>query len=96
MELPIAGVVSVIDNGKAAVGLSAMQMNALGVGRGLVILEFEGQRCAAKVWNAFGPDHLPGAAQIRITNSVARELGCGIDDEIKFVEVVTANLPVTV
>jgi hypothetical protein len=96
MELPIAGIVIIIDNGEPGVGLSAMQMDALGVGRGVVLLEFSGRTCEAKVWNAYGPDSLRGASHVRITNSVARKLGCGIDDEIKFVRVVTPNLPVNV
>jgi hypothetical protein len=96
IPLPIFGIVSVIDRGNPGVGLSAMQMYALGVRRGMVLLEFNGRTCESKVWNAYGPNATGHPAEIRITNSVARILHCGIDDEVRFVKVLTPNLPTNV
>jgi len=97
MQLPILGRVAIIDRGNPGVGLSAMQMDALGVGRGKVLLRFGNRTCEAKVWNACGPAAIRGGHdRIRITQGAARKLGCTLEDEIEFVQVLVHNLPVEV
>lgn len=95
-ELPIVGKVAVIDNGEPAVGLSAMQLNTLDINSGIVELRFGDKTCEAKVWNACGMDSTEGHDAIRITDGVAKLLGCKKGDDIYFLKIVAHTLPVNI
>ena len=97
LPLPVRASVAIIDQGGSAVGLSAVQFDALGVGNGIVRLARATARCDAKVWNACGisiPSVTPNASA-SLTPST-EELGCSEGDEIDFIEVVVRNLPVRI
>lgn len=93
LPLPIKAKVAVIDHGGHAVGLSAMQLDALGIHSGVVRLRHGNNFTNAKVWNAFGTNYVADPESIRITDSVAATLGCSVHDEIEFVEATARNFP---
>jgi hypothetical protein len=94
--LPITGKVVVIDQGEPAVGLSAMQLDALDIHSGVVRLKFGKKTCEAKVWNAYGMNSTNGYDTVRITDGVANALGCKVGDDIDFVKIIAHTLPVKV
>lgn len=96
LELPITGKIAVIDHGEPAVGLSAMQLNALDIHSGIVKMEFRGKTCEAKVWNACGMNATKGDDTIRLSDGAAKMLGCKVGDNIDFVKIVARTLPVNV
>ncbi|HUZ92392.1 MAG TPA: hypothetical protein VNG29_00130 [Candidatus Paceibacterota bacterium] len=96
LPLPIKAKVVIVDQGSPAVGLSAIQLNALGVGNGIVRRRYGDRQCEAKTWNAFGGNSLNDYEGIRITDTVAKKLNCSEGDEIEFIEVIARNFPIRV
>ena len=97
VALPIEGEVAIVDEGdRPAVGLSAMQMDNLQVGRGVLVLEHNGKTARAYVWNAYGPDSTRERHLVRITKGLSDALGCEAGDLITFTQVEKQIRPVRV
>lgn len=96
LELPVTGRIAVIDSGEPAIGLSAMQLNALGVHSAIVKVRYKGRTCEAKVWNACCMNSTKGDDEIRVADVLAKILGCKKGDDIEFIEIVAHTLPVRI
>ena len=77
--------VVLIDSGDPAQGLTAEQLNALGIRNDIVRFEFGDRHIDASVWSVIGMNATRGESgdSIRFSKGVAQELGFQIGDDVK-------------
>lgn len=110
IKQPAEGIVAAVDNVELyRIGLSAMQMDNLGIERkseplnnktlmrtiranerglldgqdyGDLVVEFEGQKKPAQVYNAFGM-RVIGGCGVRVSSTLAEDLGLKLEDKVR-------------